>query len=153
MREEIEIVKPESIVTENGIYGFFGEYRFLSNFHLAEVKLDGRTYPATENAYMAAKTLDQNLRDKFASIKPNEARRLGQTIELRSDWEDIKYSVMLGVNLYKYTHHKDLLVLLKNTAPKYLEETNYWGDKYWGVCKNEGQNNLGKVLMTIRDAL
>jgi len=32
-----------------------------------------------------------------------------------------------------------------------LEETNTWGDKYWGVCNGEGENQLGKLLMKIRE--
>ena len=39
------------------------------------------------------------------------------------------------------------------TEDKYLEETNWWGDTFWGKnLKGEGDNNLGKLLMTIRDS-
>ena len=34
-----------------------------------------------------------------------------------------------------------------------LVEGNTWGDKVWGVCDGVGENNLGKTLMRIRDAL
>jgi predicted NAD-dependent protein-ADP-ribosyltransferase YbiA (DUF1768 family) len=37
-----------------------------------------------------------------------------------------------------------------------MEETNWWGDKFWGVHRTSlseqgvGENNLGKLLMDIR---
>ena len=37
---------------------FQGEYRFLSNFWPAQVVFEGVTYPTSEHAYQAAKTLD-----------------------------------------------------------------------------------------------
>ena len=37
------------------------------------------------------------------------------------------------------------------TEDAYLEETNHWGDTYWGVCKGVGENMLGKILMMARD--
>jgi predicted NAD-dependent protein-ADP-ribosyltransferase YbiA (DUF1768 family) len=34
----------------------------------------------------------------------------------------------------------------------YLEETNHWGDVFWGVDKDKGgKNNLGIILMHIRN--
>ena len=32
-----------------------------------------------------------------------------------------------------------------------LIEGNNWKDTYWGVCHGKGQNNLGKLLMRIRE--
>ncbi len=41
---------------------------------------------------------------------------------------------------------------LLETGDKYLEETNHWSDSYWGVdIKKGGKNNLGKILMKVRD--
>jgi hypothetical protein len=37
------------------IHGFFGDYRWLSNFHSCPVYFDGLLYPSSENAYQAAK--------------------------------------------------------------------------------------------------
>jgi len=34
-----------------------------------------------------------------------------------------------------------------------LIEGNTWGDTYWGVCRGRGSNNLGKLLMKIREVL
>jgi predicted NAD-dependent protein-ADP-ribosyltransferase YbiA (DUF1768 family) len=34
-----------------------------------------------------------------------------------------------------------------------IEETNSWGDVFWGICKGVGENHLGKILMKIRSEL
>jgi len=88
--------------TENEILGFFGPYRFLSNFHKCPVYFEGVLYPSTENAFMAAKTLDIEQRKQFVHIEPNEAKALGRKINLRSDWEDVKFDVMMTVCFDKF---------------------------------------------------
>ena len=45
------------------------------------------------------------------------------------------------------------LARLLETGDVYLEETNTWGDVFWGVCNGKGENMLGQVLMLIRDEL
>jgi predicted NAD-dependent protein-ADP-ribosyltransferase YbiA (DUF1768 family) len=34
-----------------------------------------------------------------------------------------------------------------------LIEENTWGDTFWGICKGQGENHLGRLLMQIRDEL
>jgi hypothetical protein len=53
----------ESIVTDQEIFGFFGEYRFLSNFFLSTVEFRGITYFHSEGAYVAEtrmRSIDMN---------------------------------------------------------------------------------------------
>lgn len=141
-------------VTEDGIYGFFQEYRFLSNFHPCRVWTNGGTYPTSEHAYMAEKTLNQHAREKIAKLKtPQEARAFGQTVKLRYDWEEVKRDRMYVVLTCKFVQNKDLRILLDRTGDKYLEETNWWNDRYWGVCEGEGKNHLGRLLMRVRKEL
>ena len=135
---------------ENEIKGFFGDYRFLSNFHQCPVYFDGVMYPSTENAFMAAKTLDPLQREQFRYIEPKEAKALGRKIQLREDWESVKYDVMASVCFDKFYRNKGIREKLLETGNAYLEETNHWNDKIWGVCDGEGQNNLGKILTNIR---
>jgi len=42
---------------------------------------------------------------------------------------------------------------LLDTKDFELIEGNTWGDTFWGVCSGKGQNNLGKILMQIRNEL
>lgn len=135
---------------ENNVKGFFGKYRFLSNFHLAEVYFEGLKYPSTEHAYQAAKSLDENIRKEFLELTCSKAKNKGQEILMREDWDIIKYDVMFSVVYDKFFRHKDLRQLLLETGDKYLEETNHWNDTYYGVCNGKGQNNLGNILMQVR---
>lgn len=135
------------------IKGFFNEYRFLSNFELGEVVYEGIKYPSSENAYQSAKSLDPIVRSKFVNITPSESKKLGRSIEVREDWEEVKYKVMYKIVLDKFTRNPKLGDLLINTGDRYLEETNYWNDKIWGVCNGVGTNWLGKILMDVRNEI
>lgn len=131
------------------VKGFFGEYRFLSNFWPAKVIFDGVTYPTVENAYQAAK-VEKHLRFGFLS-SPGEAKKLGQTLTLRPGWKSIKLEIMYKLCQQKFSQSplKEKLLATEGL----LEETNDWGDRYWGVCDGIGENHLGKILMRIREEL
>jgi ribA/ribD-fused uncharacterized protein len=135
---------------ESQIKGFFGEYHFLSNFELGDVIYDGIKYPSSENAYQAAKSLDLEIRKQFVNISPNESKKLGQKIDVRKDWEEVKYGIMYQIVLDKFSRNYELGDLLVETGDKYLEESNHWKDKVWGVCDGVGKNWLGKILMDVR---
>ncbi len=132
-----------------------GEFRFLSNFWaLPEpIFMYGLEFQTTEAAYQASKTLIPAERKKFAgAVSPAKAKRMGQNVTKRADWEQVKDSVMLQLLLLKFSS-EPLLSKLLNTGDAYLEETNTWGDVYWGVCNGVGENKLGKQLMKVREML
>lgn len=139
---------------ENNIKGMFGEFRYMSNFEVCDIYFDGDLYGSTEAAYMAGKTLDPAVRAQFqksSGITPSEARKLGQLIGLRPDWNVVRYDTMAAVVFDKFYRHKHLRDLLLSTGSKYIEETNHWGDKFWGVCDGKGENNLGRIIMNVRE--
>ena len=136
------------------ILGFFSEYRFLSNFHLCPVFFEGKRYPSTENAFMAAKTLDVQEREQFEDISPKDAKALGRKIQLRPDWEDVKYGVMASVCFDKFFRNANIREKLLATGNAQLSERNHWSDKVWGTDEEGlGKDALGKILMNIRTAL
>lgn len=154
------------------ISDFRGPYRWLSNFHLAAVVYDGHTYPSTEHAYQAAKALDIQQRIKFMTSLEQcalddsllsleaytvmtcaEAKRAGQKLPLRAEWEEIKLDVMRNVLYDKFQRHEDLKQKLLATGDEELVEGNTWGDRFWGVCNGVGENHLGKLLMELRAVL
>ena len=144
----------QAIETEDKILGLFGKYRPLSNFHVANVQIGDLVFRSSEAAYMAEKT--PLLLEKLALLQaptPSEARILGQRVKLRDDWEDVKVEKMLMVLRAKFTQDEFCRNLLLSTGDKYIEETNWWGDDFWGKCTQNGQNNLGKLLMQIREEL
>lgn len=137
-------------MSDQPITSFDGIYRFLSNFHPAMVKLDGETYPSTEHAYQAAKSLDPAYRASLRTCTAAEAKRRGRKAVLRADWEEVKIGVMLDLLRQKFASGTGLAVLLDQTGDRELVEGNWWGDTFWGVCRGEGQNHLGKLLKQVR---
>lgn len=135
------------------IDSFTGKYRWLSNFEPSVVMLDMDLYPTVEHAYQGAKTLDYEERYKVRhALTPGAAKKLGQKVTLREDWEDVKIDVMTELIQQKFS--KDpLRAKLLATGDAKLIEGNWWGDVFWGVCKGKGQNKLGKILMKVRKEL
>lgn len=141
-----------STVTADAILGFFGEYRFLSNFEVCNVDIgDGIVYRSSEAAFMAQKTHNLEDRKKIAGMSPNEAKKFGQTVTLRDDWEHYRVVAMTKALIAKFSQNPHLAEKLLATRGKYLEETNNWNDKFWGVVDGIGLNMLGHCLMLVRD--
>jgi len=130
-----------------------GTTKWLSNYEICPVEHEGILYNSSEAAYQATKTLDLELRKTFVNMTPKEARVNGGKLKLRPDWEAIKYSVMYLVVLDKFKRNRYLQEKLINTGSVHLEEGNHHGDKYWGTVDGEGLNNLGIILMDVREIL
>ncbi len=135
-----------------GIYGFFDNYRFLSNFYPVEIEYEGLKYHSVEVAYQSAKTLDMNIRLKFTEMNAFIAKLSGRKVNLRKDWEQVKVGIMRELLIKKF-QDPQLRRKLLYTKNKYLEETNTWNDTFWGVYNNKGKNTLGKLLMEVRDTI
>ena len=143
--------------------GFRGPYSFLSNFYVAPYSIGPYDDIQTvEHGYQASKTYDRSLQEWIlASETPKEAKRRGRGIELRSNWELVKYHVMLAHVRAKFKHNKPLAELLVTTPPHELVEWNNWHDNYWGHCRCEickslarrPQNKLGLILQRVRREL
>lgn len=132
---------------------FREEYEFLSNFYPSKVIFDGITYYNSEAAYQAQKCKTHEERKAFEKLSSDEAKRLGQKVEKRSDWDDVKFGIMEQVVYAKFAQNPTLAQDLLDTGDKVLKEGNYWKDVYWGVDirTGEGENNLGRILMALRD--
>lgn len=142
---------------------FEGRYRFLSNFYPCEIKHKGIIYNSVETYYIAMKVTDMQLisgvyytaadfRKIVSKMDPSEAKKLGKKIKLRTDWENKKLDFMNWAVREKFKN-EELSNLLLSTGDKELIEGNWWGDIYWGVCNGKGENNLGKILMSVRDEI
>lgn len=140
---------------------FRGAYRYLSNFHVADVMYEGVLYPSSEHAYQAAKDLRFETRSRFIdrAVTCGQAKRTGGRngiVTLRADWEDVKEQVMYDIVNDKFMRHFALRTALLNTGDAVLIEGNYWHDNTWGSCRctrcgDAGLNSLGKILMRIRE--
>lgn len=135
------------------IDNFSGDYEFLSNFYPCNVVYDGLKFETTEHAFQAAKTLNIEERlQVMACDTPGKAKRMGRKVTLRPDWDQVKVQVMTDIVRQKFT---DLLLARKllETGDTNLIEGNTWNDRFWGVCNGKGENNLGKILMKVREEL
>lgn len=135
---------------------FDDEYFFLSNYFPSYVLFEEGVYNSAEAAFQAAKTTDRRLRYRFMGVKAGEAKRLGRMVELRPDWEDVKYDIMKQVVHNKFCE-PELQDALLSTGDEELVEGNTWHDNIWGDCRCKkcknipGQNWLGQILMEVRE--
>jgi ribA/ribD-fused uncharacterized protein len=134
------------MTSTDAILEFRGPHAFLSNFY---IEPDG-TF--VERNYQQAKCLRDEDWDKFNSLTPGECKRLGHTIELRPDWEEVKISIMEELLHVKFTDHPSLMEKLQATGSAELVEGNWWKDTFWGRHNGVGENHLGKLLMSVREA-
>lgn len=133
---------------------FQKDYRWLSNFAPATVKLDGVMYPSVENAYQAAKTVLPEERHPFIICNANEAKKLGRSVTMRNGWDSMKEEIMLDLLIQKYTI-PEYQQRLMATGEVLLSEGNYWNDRYWGVDlrTGKGENRLGQLIMKVREMM
>ena len=134
---------------------FHGEHFFLDNFYPATVHYRDMTFPTSEHAYQAMKSKSARIWAWFADrvSTPIQAKSLGNKINLRCDWEEVKKGYMKNIVTAKFEQHPGLAKKLLATGDVMLIEGNTWGDTTWGVCNGEGKNWLGKILMELRDKL
>jgi len=140
------------------INSFSGEYSFLSNFYqinlnVIDVQLGPILVRSVEHGFQADKTLIASQRRQILeSPSAKLAKAGGRKATLRPDWKQVKIASM-----YNWLSKKFAIPELKEkllaTGVQTLVEGNTWGDTFWGVCDGKGQNNLGKLLMELREQL
>lgn len=127
------------------IFEFRGDYSFLSNFY---IEPDGTH---VEGEYQAKKCRNAEDVERFKGLSPKEAKKLARHIDIKYNWDDIKLDIMRGLVKQKFMDHASLRAKLLATGYEEIEEGNWWGDHYWGVCGGWGFNWLGKILMDVRE--
>lgn len=151
---------------------FRGEYRFLSNFADCKVRVHNIICSSTEVAYQLLKTLvpeeialfvilepgekyDMNADKVYNSVSARTAKYLSHRITTRADWKQVKLQIMYDILCVKFKHNDYFKQKLLATGNIEIIEHNTWNDKFWGVDENTGigENNLGKLIMKIRDEI
>lgn len=132
---------------------FKNQYFFLSNFYEYPIYYNKLVFCNAEAAFQAQKVINKKDQYKFINLNASQARKLGKTVQLRKDWEEIKDNVMYEIVKRKFTINKELQQKLLETKEEELVEGNWWHDTYWGVDSKTGigQNKLGKILMKVRE--
>ena len=139
-------------------YSTRDEYGCFSNFSRHGFELDGLWWATSEHYFQAQKfvTTDRAWFEKIREVKtPKDAARMGRdrSHPLRSDWEQVKDSIMQQGVLKKFQTHADIREILLATGDELIVE-NAPGDYYWGCGKDgSGKNKLGQILMAVREEL
>ena len=135
---------------------FRDKYDWLSNFYKVKIVIKGVEFNSVENAYMSMKSTDVEW-VKFCEEKsPVLVKKKSRSIDVRSDWDDIKLKAMDHCLKQKF-NQEPFRTKLINTLDENIVEGNWWGDVFWGVNlkvdPNVGENHLGRLIMEIRKEL
>ncbi len=138
---------------------FYHEYEafgWLSNYHVCDIELDGRSWKSTEHYYQAQKAIDEEMKEAIrCAPTPDDAKKLGnsETLKVRDDWPIHRIVAMRRALEAKFLQHKDLLALLFDTGDALLVEDSAT-DFYWGQGDDRsGRNMLGIMLSDLRNEL
>lgn len=141
----------------NKVIPFFrDQYGFLSNFYPCHLEISGIKHESSETAYQASKTFSIDEKEKIAKMDPGESKRYANNMSYdRVWWGSVKLQAMEFVlrQKFKLPNFRKRLI---ETGDMILIEGNWWHDNFWGTCVcdqcgNVGENNLGKLLMKIRE--
>ena len=141
------------------VIGFYPrEFYCLDNFSSFKVEHDGYLYSSVEEAYQALGFIESapEIADKIKnSHSAHEAQKIAyeNKDKRQKNWDEIKVHVMeelLREKISQNPYVKKKLLETKNymiveDSPK----DSFWG---WGINRN-GQNQLGKLWMKLRDEL
>ncbi len=138
------------------IFFYESTYYLFSNFSAHAIEYNGVLYKTSEHAYQATKFDDKKLRNEIIlSRSPLEAKNTAYKYKdfIKKDWHDVKVKIMYEIVKTKVLQHKEVKDVLMNTKNDEIIE-NSPIDYFWGCGKDKtGQNQLGKILMKIRDEL
>lgn len=145
--EQLEMMEPLFF------FGGDNEFACFSNFYPSRITLDGREWTTVEHYFQAMKSTSMPDQEAVRSASsPGQAKKLGRSLPLRSDWEAVREEVMLNALRAKFSQSPFKEVLLKSGDRFIYEDSPY--DTLWGTGKlkdvGKGQNLLGKMLMKVR---
>ena len=135
------------------ISSFKGEYDFLNNRYGCSFVWQGIRYNNVESAFQASKCGDEDARKVVSRLSADKAAVRGSTIIPYCGWEEKKLEIMTSILEEKFGQNPTLMKRLLDTGNRVLINGNNRHETYWGIDLYSwiGENNLGKILMTIRD--
>ena len=110
--------KEYAVHDDENVKGFFGDYRWLSNFHTCAIMYNGMYFMSTEAAYQSAKCAYKEDAEKFTRYSASEAKKMSANIaRKKQNWDAMKFNVMAEIVFFKFLQHKDLRVEHRRQAP------------------------------------
>ena len=142
--------------TMNDIVGFYPrEFYPLDNFSSFKVEYNGYLYSTAEEAFQANMFI-KDYPEISDEIKRSNSAHEAQKIRFKNEdkitlKEDEILKIMEEILRCKVKQNPYVLKKLLETKDYYIVEDSpkddYWG---WGLYRN-GENNLGKIWMKLRD--
>ncbi|MBR3613194.1 MAG: DUF1768 domain-containing protein [Bacteroidaceae bacterium] len=135
------------------INAFKGECDFLNNRYGCSFVYEGIEYNNAEAAFQASKCGDEDARRVVSRLSADKAAVRGSSIIPYCGWEEKKLEIMTSILEEKFGQNPTLMKKLLDTGNRVLINGNNRHETYWGIDLYgwTGENNLGKILMTIRD--
>ena len=141
------------------------EWGWLSTFEKASPFLFlNRQYETVEHAFNAQKCFDAAYQDLFTQgtinyigddpllAKVTGSKKSFETslFSLRKDWNSMRVNIMKQCTDAFYQENPTLKEKMINTYPRQLQHTGYKIGTFWGMQKEKGNNEHGKILMNLR---
>lgn len=135
------------------ISSFKGDYDFLNNRFGCSFIWEGIKYNNAETAFHASKLSDEAERKLFSRQSAEKSAMKGGQITPSAEWEERKFKTMMSIQIAKFSQNPSLMKRLLATGNCIIINGNNKHETYWGVdlYSWKGKNNLGNILMTIRD--
>ena len=142
--------KSEPTTEPEVIRSFEGKYEFLSNAYQKELVHYGITFQNAEAAYQASKPEQRDIiRKLFSKLNAHDAKKMGQQLVIRENWDsEIE---MYEVLWDKFSQSPELSAMLMATKDAVLAPEGI--GTFWGIENGTGENNLGNILMQVRENL
>ena len=177
IKKKVEVEETEPPVLFYGADESKGEFRYMSNQFVAPFEIDGMTFPTVEHYVQWSKAILFEGKDSETAVKmmkpprskefteAKSVKALGKKVKDYSEarWDEVKIAITEKAIRAKFINPKHgLLEKLLATGTRTIGEANP-RDKYWGIgtsadtsdathpSKWKGQNQLGKLLMKLRD--
>jgi ribA/ribD-fused uncharacterized protein len=147
--------------TPSQVFFYEQDHYYLSNFSAFAINWMGLSFPTSEHAYQWTKFADA--RNPHSDIRAmirfapsaHEAFKLAERYAAHRDpdWNLVKFDRMKAILIHKANQHEYVSRKLLETGERELVE-NSWRDDVWGWGPNrDGQNQLGKLWMQVREEL
>jgi ribA/ribD-fused uncharacterized protein len=142
--------------SEEKVFFYEREFYPFSNFSSFALEWEGTLYMTSEHAYQAQKFSDSEIIERIKNARSAydvfKIAREHQN-KVRYDWLDIRVSVMEKIIRAKVAQHPYVKQKLIESGDREIVEDS-WKDDFWGWGSNkDGQNQLGKIWMKIREEI
>ena len=144
-----------------------GPYRTFSNMAEYPIQIEDKRYPTVEHYFQAMKAKEFNDKEMLQKIMETPSAKavkaLGKKVKnfIKEKWDDERLDIMKRAVRAKFVQHPELQKQLMETEQKQIGDADA-RDLFWGIGTSEntdksrnpekwkGQNQLGKIMMSLR---